>query len=254
MKTTGNTILITGGGSGIGRGLAQAFHALGNHVIIAGRRKQALDETTAANPGMTSLTLDVQNPADIRRFAAELADRYPALNVLINNAGIMRMERLQAQPEDLAGAESMVATNLLGPIRLTAALLPLLQRQPHSAIMNVSSGLAFVPSTPTYCATKAAIHAYTQSLRYQLRGSTTEVLELIPPYVATHLLNGASDPRAMPLEAFIAEVMEILKTQPAAAEISVENVKRLRFAAESGHYDAIFQGLNEAMGRASNRA
>jgi uncharacterized oxidoreductase len=254
MKTTGNTILITGGGSGIGRGLAQAFHALGNHVIIAGRRKQALDETTAANPGMTSLTLDVQNPADIRRFAAELADRYPALNVLINNAGIMRMERLQAQPEDLAGAEYMVATNLLGPIRLTAALLPLLQRQPHSAIMNVSSGLAFVPSTPTYCATKAAIHAYTQSLRYQLRGSTTEVLELIPPYVATHLLNGASDPRAMPLEAFIAEVMEILKTQPAAAEISVENVKRLRFAAESGHYDAIFQGLNEAMGRASNRA
>jgi uncharacterized oxidoreductase len=112
--------------------------------------------------------------------------------------------------------------------------------------MNVSSGLAFVPMapTPTYCATKAAIHSYTQSLRYQLQGSTTEVLELIPPYVATHLLNGASDPRAMPLEAFMAEVMEILKTQPAATEICVENVKRLRFAAESGHYDSIFRGLN----------
>jgi len=252
MQTTGNTILITGGGSGIGRGLAQAFHALGNHVVIAGRRKQPLDETTAANPGMTSFTLDIQDPAKVRSFAAELAARYPALNVLINNAGIMRTERLQAQPEDLADAESMVATNLLGPIRLTAALLPLLQRQPRSAIVNVSSGLAFVPmvSTPTYCATKAAIHCYTQSLRYQLRESATEVLEIVPPYVATHLLNGASDPRAMPLEAFIAEVMEILKTQPAASEICVENVKRLRFAAESGHYDSVFQGLNAAAGTA----
>ncbi len=143
MKTTGNTILITGGGSGIGRGLAEAFHALGNHVIIAGRRKQALDETTAANPGMASLTLDIENPAGIRSFAADLAARYPALNVLINNAGIMRVEKFQAQQEDLASAESTIATNLLGPIRLTAALLPLLQKQPHSAIMNVSSGLAF---------------------------------------------------------------------------------------------------------------
>src|ERR1700722_13399747 len=145
MKTIGNTILITGGGSGIGRGLAQAFQALGNHVIIAGRRKQALDETTAANPGMTSLPLDIEDPANIRSFVAELAARYPALNVLINNAGIMRVEKLQAQQQDLADAESIIATNLLGPIRLTAALLPLLQKQPHSAIMNVSSGLAFVP-------------------------------------------------------------------------------------------------------------
>ena len=254
MQTTGNTILITGGGSGIGRGLAQAFHALGNHVVIAGRRKQPLDETTAANPGMTSFTLDIQDPAKVRSFAAELAARYPALNVLINNAGIMRTERLQAQPEDLADAESMVATNLLGPIRLTAALLPLLQRQPRSAIVNVSSGLAFVPmvSTPTYCATKTAIHSYTQSLRYQLRGSTTEVLELVPPYVATDLMGGAADPRAMPLAKFIAEVMEILRTQPAAAEICVESVKPLRFAAESGRYDIVFQRLNEAMGGAGH--
>jgi uncharacterized oxidoreductase len=161
----------------------------------------------------------------------------------------MRFVKLPAQPDPLSDAEAIVATNLLGPIRLTAALLPLLERQPYSAIMNVTSGLAFVPMapTPTYCATKAALHSYTQSLRYQLRGTTTEVLELIPPYVATHLSNGAADPRAMPLDKFIAEAMEILKAQPAAAEICVENVKRLRFAAESGHYDAIFQGLNEAM-------
>jgi uncharacterized oxidoreductase len=249
MKTTGNTILITGGGTGIGRGLAEAFHALGNRVIIAGRRKKALDETTAANPGMTSVALDIGDPASIRSVAADLAAGYPALNVLVNNAGIMRFEKLQAQADSLADAEAIVATNLLGPIRLTAALLPLLGEQSYSAIINVSSGLAFVPlaPTPTYCATKAAIHSYTQSLRYHLQGTATEVIELIPPYVATHLLDGAPDPRAMPLDKFIAEVMEILKTQPEVAEICVENVKRLRFAAESGHYDAIFRGLNELM-------
>jgi len=246
MKTTGNTILITGGGSGIGRGLAEAFHALGKHVIVAGRRKKVLDETTTANPGMTSLTLDIHDPADIHSFAANVATRYPALNVLINNAGIMRVEKLQAQQDDLADAEAIIATNLLGPIRLIAAFLPLLQKQPRSTIMNVSSGLAFVPmaQTPTYCATKAAIHSYTQSLRHQLRASTTEVLELIPPYVATDLMGGASDPRAMPLDKFISEVMEILKTQLTAVEICVERVKPIRFAAESGHYDAVFDGLN----------
>ena len=250
MKITGNTILITGGGTGIGRGLAEQFYALGNQVIVAGRRQKALDETTAANPGMKSIALDIADADSIRFVVAKLVADYPALNVLINNAGIMRPENLRAHADHLADAEAVIATNLLGPIRLTAGLLPLLQKQPYSAIMNVSSGLAFVPlaPTPTYSATKAALHSYTQSLRYQLRATKTEVLELIPPYVATHLMNGAADPRAMPLDKFIAEVMELLKTQPAVTEICVENVKRLRFAAESGHYDAVFNGLNEAMG------
>src|SRR5208282_4040716 len=116
MNTTGNTILITGGGSGIGRGLAEAFHALGNQVIVAGRRKQALDATTAANPGMKSISLDIEDAANIRSFGAEVAASYPGLNVLINNAGIMRIENLQTQQENLTDAESTIATNLLGPI------------------------------------------------------------------------------------------------------------------------------------------
>ena len=249
MKMTGNSILITGGGSGIGRGLAEAFHALGNTVVIAGRRKSVLEGTAKANPDMEWMTLDIEDGASIQAFAKQVAAKYPTLNVLINNAGIMKLEDLRTAVGTEV-AEQTIAINLLGPIRLTAALLPLLRKQPHSAIMTVSSGLAFVPlaPTPTYCATKAAIHSYTQSLRYQLKDTTTEVVELIPPYVATELMgSSAGDPRAMPLDKFIAEVMEILETQPNATEICVENVKRLRFAAESGHYDAVFKGLNDAM-------
>lgn len=243
--------MITGGGSGIGRGLAIEFHKLGNQVIIAGRRKQVLEQATAAHPGMNSIALDIENAGSIRSLAALLARDFPRLNVLVNNAGIMRRENLLSQQDDLRDAESVVATNLLGPIRLTAALLPLLRKQPHATIMNVSSGLAFVPLvfTPTYSASKAALHSYTQSLRYQLKATAVDVLELVPPYVATDLLGGASDPRAMPLDKFIAEVMTILSAEPAAREICVENVKRLRFAAESGHEEAAFNGLNEEMAK-----
>ncbi len=249
MDMRGNTILITGGGSGIGRGLAEAFHARGNQVVIAGRRREVLEDTVRANPGMASYVVDLQDPAAIRGFAAKVMAEFPRLNVLVNNSGIMRAEDLRAEARDLSDMEAIVATNLLGPLRLTAALLPLLQRQARSVVMNVSSGLAFLPlaTTPTYCATKAAIHSYTESLRFQLRETSTEVLELIPPYVATDLMNGASDPRAMPLPAYIAEVMHLLETQPGAQEICVENVKRLRFAAETGKYGEVFQGFNEAM-------
>jgi len=249
MELTGNTVLITGGGSGIGRGLAEAFHALGNQVIIAGRRKGALDAATAANPGMKSLMVDMQDAASIRDFAARAVAEYPGLNVLVNNAGIMRRENLAAQQADLADAEAIVATNLLGPIRLTAALLPHLEKRPRAAIVNVSSGLAFLPMaiTPTYCATKAALHSYTLSLRHQLRRTAIEVLELVPPYVQTDLMDGANDPRAMPLGEFIAEVVEILKAKPTPQEICVENVKRLRFAAENRAFDQIFNGMNGSM-------
>jgi uncharacterized oxidoreductase len=253
MKTTDNTILITGGGSGIGRGLAEAFHRLGNQVIIAARGQKSLDETIAANPGMKSLALDVSDPKSIQSFAEKIAKDYPSLNVLINNAGIMGPENLLEASNDLSIAESTITTNLLGPIRLTAALLPLLRKQPRATIMTVSSGLAFVPFavTPTYCATKAAIHSYTQSLRYQLKGTKVEVIELIPPYVQTTLTGDqqANDPRAMPLGEFINEAMSILKTQPDVKEVCVQKVYPLRFSAEHGQqkYEEFFQNFNDTM-------
>ena len=251
MNMTGNTILITGGGSGIGRGLAEELHKLGNKVIISGRRRQVLDETVAANPGMAAVTLDIEDPASIRAFAAQLEKDYPALNVVIHNAGIMRPENL-SQPDYLADAEAMITTNLLGPIRLNAALLPLLKKQRSATMMTVSSGLAFIPLavTPTYCATKAAIHSYSQSLRYQLKSSDIQVIELVPPYVQTELMGAgqASDPRAMPLKDFLAEVIVLLKTQPNATEILVERVKLLRFAEHNDEekYQAFFQTFNDA--------
>jgi len=247
MNMTGNTLLITGGNSGIGRGLAEAFHALGNQVIIAGRSKKNLDETIAANPGMKSFILDMENADAIHTFAANIIGEYPTLNVLINNAGIMRAENLLAPQNGLADMEATITTNLLAPIRLTSALLPHLQQQPQSTIINVSSGLAFVPltHTPTYNATKAALHSYTQALRFQLRDTSTQVIELIPPAVATELMaGGSSNPRAMPLADYISESMHLLQTQPSAAEICVEQVKFLRFAAESGNYEPVFNMLN----------
>lgn len=249
MKPTGNTILITGGGSGIGRGLAEALQKQGNQVVIAGRRKEVLEQTAAANPGMKFLTLNIEDPKAIVAFAEKVAAEFPALNVLMNNAGIMRVEKVLEQPEELVDAESIVVTNLLGPIRLTAALLPLLRRQESATIMNVSSGLAFVPlaMTPTYCATKAAMHSYTCSLRYQLRDTAIEVVEIIPPYVQTDLLGGAEDPMAMPLKDYIAQTMEIMNRQPTPEENCVENAQGLRMAESNRSFDAVFKGLNEAL-------
>lgn len=246
MQLNGNTILITGGASGIGRALAEAFHAEGNEVIIAGRRKELLDQTVASNPGMKGVVLDITSGDSIAAFAKQLTSDFPALNVVIHNAGIMRSEVLQDGA--LTDAEATVATNLLGPIRLTAALLSHLTAQPRAAIVTVSSGLAFLPLavTPTYCATKAAIHSYTQSLRFQLKDTSVQVHEIVPPYVQTELMGPgqAADPHAMPLKEFIAETMNIFKTSPDATEICVERVKPLRFAEVNGGYDAFFENFN----------
>jgi len=252
MQVTHNTILITGGGSGIGRALAEAFHRLGNQVIIAGRRREVLEATAQDYPGMQTAVLDLQDAADIARFAADIGSRFPTLNVVIHSAGIMQVENWLDPQVDAAIADATISTNLLAPIRLTAALLPVLKRQPHATVMTVSSGLAFLTlaATPTYCATKAAIHAFSDALRYQLQDTSVEVIELAPPYVQTELMGAqqAADPRAMPLAEFIDEVMEILQTQPQVQEVLVKRVLPLRFAGSQGHeaYQAQFVGFNRA--------
>lgn len=245
MNMSGNTILITGGSAGIGEGLAIALHNKGNKVIIAGRKKSALVKVAREHPGIEFATLDVQSADAIREFSAAIVDQYPTLNILINNAGIMVAENLLAEPVDLSQAEATITTNLLGPIRLTAALLPHLKKQPQATVMMVTSGLAFVPlaTTPTYCATKAAIHSYTQSLRHQLRNTSVEVLELAPPAVATDLMPGHRDnPRCMPLDDFIRESIE--RMEEASAEILVDRVRIWRTAESGGRYEEAFGMLN----------
>ena len=247
MNMTGNTILITGGGTGIGRALAEALHVSGNTVVITGRRRDPLEQACAANPGMRWATLDVADAEAIKTFAAKIVVEHPALNVVIHNAGIMVAEEFAGARMDLAVPEATIATNLLGPIRLTAALLPHLSRQSRASVVTVSSGLAFVPlaATPTYCATKAAIHSWSQSLRHQLRDTTIDVIEIVPPAVATDLMPGhAQNPRSMPLAAFTAEMMDLLKAHPVGPEIAVENVGALRNAEASGQYAAVFGMLN----------
>ncbi len=244
MQLTGNTVLVTGGGTGIGRGLAEAFHRLGNKVIIAGRRHELLKEVAEANPGIEYLSLDQGDPADIRRFCIELTDRYRDVNVLINNAGIQRVEDITTA--GAGTAELTIAINLLGPIRLTAGVVHSLLGKPHAAILNVTSALAFMPSalTPTYCASKAALHSYTQSLRYQLRDTDVQVIEIVPPRVQTALQGERGyDPSGMPLEEYITETMALLET--GADEIVVELAKGLRFAERDGSYDEVYPILNE---------
>ena len=251
MNQTGNTILITGGGSGIGAALAHRLHDLGNTVIIAGRRREALEGAIAGRAQMHAIELDVESAEGVASFAKRLLAQHPAVNVLVNNAGIMRFEDLD-HSRDLADAEATISTNLLGPIRLIDALVDHLAAQPGAAIVKVTSGLAFVPlvATPTYNATKAAMHSYTLSLREALQGRV-EVIELAPPAVQTGLTPGQENrPGYMPLDAFVEEVMNLLVQQPTPREILVERVRFLRFAEAEGRFDETMAQLNDFAAKA----
>ncbi|AIR01324.1 SDR family oxidoreductase [Pluralibacter gergoviae] len=253
MKMTGNTILITGGGSGIGEALAHRLHDLGNTVIIAGRRLEALEASIAGRENMHALALDISSPEGIADFAARLLAAHPTLNVLVNNAGIMRFESPDSA-RDLTDAEETITTNLLGPIRMTDALVDHLSAQANPAIINVTSGLAFVPlvTTPTYNATKAAIHSYTVSLREVLKGKV-EVIELAPPAVQTGLTPGQETREGyMPLATFTDEVMDLLAQQPTPKEILVKQVGFLRFAEAEGRFIDTLEKLNAFVAKVSH--
>lgn len=245
MKTNGNTILITGGGSGIGEALAHRLHDSGNTVIVAGRRRDALEQAIEGRANMHAVELDVESADDIASFSRRIATEHPTLNVLVNNAGIMRFEALD-HARDLADAEATIVTNLLGPLRLTNALIDHLVQQPDAAIVNVTSGLAFVPLivTPTYNATKAALHSYTVSLREALKGRV-EVIELAPPAVQTGLTPGQENREGyQPLDEFADEVMKLLAHQPTAPEILVERVGFLRNAEAEDRFAETLAQLN----------
>jgi len=248
MKLTGNTILITGGGSGIGLALGEAFVQRGNDVIAAGRNPQKL--SVAESHGLSTVQVDMSNPASIEALATTVRMEFPRVNVVIHNAAICQPVGFTVQGHEWIREET-VATNLLGPMRLTDALLPHLLHQEQATIIIVSSGLGFVPSAryPTYSATKAALHSYAQSLRIQLKHTAIDVIELVPPYVQTELGGPAqaTDPHAMPLGDFISEVFDILDHNPRVEEILVKRVQAHRFAAESGseNYDVFFQHYNE---------
>ena len=248
MKMTGNTILVTGGGSGIGRALAERLHDRGNRVIVAGRRRALLDEVVAGRDSMAAVEMDVAEAGGVAAAVAEVNARFPELNVLVNNAGISRPEDLTADAWDLDLAEATIATNVTGVLRLTGALLPSLRRQSNATVITTTSGLAHVPlaSHPTYSATKAFLHSWLQSLRHQLRDAGVEVLELAPPYVQTELggPQQATDPHAMPLDDYADEVMALLDAgDTPGGEILVQRVMSYREAERQGRYaEAFAQG------------
>ncbi|MFC5469112.1 SDR family oxidoreductase [Cohnella suwonensis] len=206
-------------------GLAEALHKLGNKVIISGRRKERLEETLKANPGMSAVELNVQDPASIKAVAKQLIEEYPDLNVLFNNAGISMFDN-PAGVIDEDVLVSTVTTNLLGPIRMSSALMEHLKSKEEAVIINTTSVLGFVPlgTAAVYSATKAALHSYTLSQRYMLKDTSVKVLEIAPPLVQTEMTN--NDPRAMSLASFIEETMKVLGTD--TDEVLVEEAKMLR--------------------------
>ncbi len=253
MKLHGNTILITGGGSGIGLALAHEFSRLDNQVIIAGRSEVKLKTAVDANPKLKHFVLDVSDTKNLASQLAPLLSKFPDLNGVIHSAGIMKNENLKKLGALTGVSLDTVATNILGTIRLTELLVSHFLAKSSAFMMTVTSGLAYMPlaMTPTYSASKAAIHSYTESLRYQLKGTNVDVLELVPPYVATSLMGDrqVKDPNAMPLEDFIQEVMQILKEKSDVKEVAVERVRLQRMASSQGieSYDKFFQEFNDRM-------
>jgi len=250
MQMGDNTIFITGGTSGIGKGLAEAFYKAGNQVIISGRREDRLREVCAAKPGMRYFVLDVREPAAIREVARKVVAEFPSLNCVFNNAGVQRrLEFAPGTPLDEVGLQDEISTNVLGVIRVAAEFIPHLVQQPKAILVNVSSGLAFVPMArfPVYCATKAAVHSFTLSLRHQLKGSGVKVIELIPPYVATELGGprktvGPGGPQPMPLQSFVAEAMEALASD--RDELAIGDAGNLVAATNPDTVRKVFAGMN----------
>ncbi|WP_022894683.1 SDR family oxidoreductase [Agromyces subbeticus] len=237
MNISDNTIFIPGGTSGIGLALALRLQEAGNTVVIGGRRTEVLDRL-AAEHGFDVVTLDIGDPASVLSARDTVLAAHPDLNVLIAMAGIMVAEDVTTAGF-LGTAERIIDTNVLGPVRLVAAFTEHLQTRSDATIITVSSGLAHTPLrvTPSYNASKAFIHQFTESIRLQFAGTSVQVIELVPPAVRTELMPGQSQVEAfLPLDDYINETMSLLASEPDATEILVERVKPLRFSEVNGAY------------------
>ena len=204
VEMSGNTILMTGGASGIGLALAKRYASAGSQVVICGRREEQLALAKKETPSLETLRADLSSPAGREQLAREVTAKYPKLNILINNAGIQNRPAPLVQPQDWASHQAELETNIHAPMHLSMLLIPQLLKQKTAAIMNVSSGLAFSPIAfmATYCLTKAALHSFTLSLRHQLKGTAVRVVEIIPPMVQTDLGGKGLHDEGAPLDTF----------------------------------------------------
>jgi uncharacterized oxidoreductase len=248
MKITGNTVLITGGATGIGLALAREFLAAGNEVLICGRRKSKLKEAQAELPGLHAVACDVSNEKGRNYLLDWVTSGYGNVNILINNAGVQRMINFTQGPGQLLEGDSEIDVNLKGPVYLSAHFIPMLAKQKAAAIVNVSSGLAFAPLAfvPVYCATKAALHSFTVSLRHQLKNTSIKVFELIPPRVDTDLGFGERSDReriagAISAEQVAKETMESLEKD--IYEIVVGGARDLITGSRQSP-EALFKAMN----------
>jgi uncharacterized oxidoreductase len=243
MQITSNTILVTGGGSGIGLALAKRFAARGNRVIISGRRAEKLAEAKRETPALETLQGDVATEAGRTALAHDARTRFPALNVLVNNAGVQNRPAPLLEPQDWSAHKAELATNLEAPMHLTMLLLPHLAKAAHGAVVNVTSGLAFAPFAimPTYCLTKAAMHSFTLSLRHQLKATKLDVVEIIPPAVNTDLGGPGLHTFGVNVEAFADGIFARL--DKGETEIGYET-SELRRLASRPELDAYFAQMN----------
>lgn len=247
MDIENSTVFIPGASSGIGLALALRLSERGSTVIIGGRRTALLESITQEHPQLRAVEIDTADPTSIQDASRRVIEEHPQLDAVILMAGIMRPENWDDPASALATAEEIVTTNLLGPLRLLAAFLEHLRTRPAATVMTVSSGLAHLPlrPTPTYNASKAAVHMLSETLRLQLEGTGVQVTELVPPAVRTDLMPGqAQNEHAMGLDAFADEVMELLEGEPEAHEVLVRAVHPLRYAEVRGQYEQTVAAVN----------
>jgi uncharacterized oxidoreductase len=246
MDITNRTVFIAGATSGIGLELARRFATAGSTVIVGGRRTDLLD--TIAGEGFATAAIDVTDHASIDRARDTILRTHPDLDTVVTMSGVMLLEDLR-DPAHFSAAEQTIDTNLLGTIRVTDAFTPHLIARGAGTIITVTSGIGFLPFPvmPTYAASKAAVHAYSEALRAQLDGTGVEVAELVPPAVATSPEHARRNPRALGLDEFATEVMDLLQADPTPHEILVQGVLMHRWAERDGTYDELVAQRSQAL-------